>query len=137
MIVDALCMQLVLDPTKFDVLLLENLYGDIVSDLCAGLVGGLGVVPGANIGASSAVFEAVHGSAPDIADKNLANPTALLLSGLMMLEHIGENQAAEKIRTALGTVLTQGKVRTRDMGGTASTTDFSEAVSREVERSAI
>ena len=100
-IVDAACMHLVMHPEKFDVLLLPNLYGDIVSDLCAGLVGGLGVVPGANIGADAAVFEAVHGSAPDIAGKDLANPMALLLSALMMLEHIGEAQRAERIRAAL------------------------------------
>src|SRR5205085_3520958 len=99
-IVDAACMQLVLNPHQFDVLLLPNLYGDIVSDLCAGLVGGLGVVPGANLGKDIAVFEAVHGSAPDIALKNLANPTALLLSGLMMLDHIGEREKSARIRTA-------------------------------------
>jgi isocitrate dehydrogenase (NAD+) len=133
-IVDAACMQLVMRPEKFDVLLLPNLYGDIVSDLCAGLVGGLGVVPGANIGVDVAVFEAVHGSAPDIADKNLANPAALLLSGLMMLEHIGEEQRAGRIREALGRVLQAGVVRTRDLGGTASTTEFTEAVCHEVEK---
>src|SRR6478752_435522 len=133
-IVDAVCMQLVMRPEKFDVLVLPNLYGDIVSDLCAGLVGGLGVVPGANIGKESAVFEAVHGSAPDIADKNLANPTALLLSALMMLEHIGEAAKAERIRAALGTVLVDGRVRTRDLGGQASTTEFTDAVCREIER---
>src|SRR5439155_2818985 len=99
---------LVMHPEKMDVLVLPNLYGDIVSDLCAGLVGGLGVVPGANIGADAAVFEAVHGSAPDIADKNLANPTALLLSALMMLEHIGETDRAAQIAAALGHVLTEG-----------------------------
>jgi isocitrate dehydrogenase (NAD+) len=109
-IVDAACMHLVMHPEKMDVLLLPNLYGDIVSDLCAGLVGGLGVVPGANIGHDAAVFEAVHGSAPDIADKNLANPTALLLSALMMLDHIGERQRAERIRAALGRVLQAGAV---------------------------
>jgi isocitrate dehydrogenase (NAD+) len=132
-IVDAACMHLVMHPEKFDVLLLPNLYGDIVSDLCAGLVGGLGVVPGANIGTTCAVFEAVHGSAPDIADKNLANPTALLLSGLMMLEHIGEREHSDRIRGALATVLTQGAVRTRDLGGTASTTEFTDAVCRRIE----
>jgi isocitrate dehydrogenase (NAD+) len=131
-IVDAACMQLVMRPEKFDVLLLPNLYGDIVSDLCAGLVGGLGVVPGANMGADCAVFEAVHGSAPDIADKNLANPTALLLSGLMMLDHIGERQRAERIRAALTRVLSEGQVRTHDLGGHASTTEFTDAVCREV-----
>jgi isocitrate dehydrogenase (NAD+) len=133
-IVDAACMQLVMRPEKFDVLLLPNLYGDIVSDLCAGLVGGLGVVPGANMGADCAVFEAVHGSAPDIADKNLANPTALLLSGLMMLDHIGERQRAERIRAALARVLSEGVVRTHDLGGHASTTEFTDAVCREVEK---
>jgi isocitrate dehydrogenase (NAD+) len=132
-IVDAACMQLVMHPEKFDVLLLPNLYGDIVSDLCAGLVGGLGVVPGANIGTDTAVFEAVHGSAPDIADKNLANPTALLLSALMMLDYIGERERGERIRGALTRVLTAGVVRTHDLGGSASTTDFTEAICRELE----
>jgi isocitrate dehydrogenase (NAD+) len=132
-IVDAACMHMVMHPEKFDVLLLPNLYGDIVSDLCAGLVGGLGVVPGANIGTDAAVFEAVHGSAPDIADQNLANPTALLLSALLMLDHVGERDAASRIRTALGRVLAGGTVRTRDLGGTASTTEFTEAVCREIQ----
>jgi isocitrate dehydrogenase (NAD+) len=104
-----------------------------VSDLCAGLVGGLGVVPGANLGTENAVFEAVHGSAPDIANKNLANPTALLLSGLMMLDHIGERGTSERIRTALGGVLTAGRVRTRDLGGTATTTEFTDAICRTLE----
>jgi len=133
-IVDAACMHLVMHPEKLDVLVLPNLYGDIVSDLCAGLVGGLGVVPGANIGVDAAVFEAVHGSAPDIADKNLANPTALLLSALMMLEHIGENDASERIRAALVRVLADGRIRTRDLGGQASTTEFTDAVCREIEK---
>ena len=133
-IVDAACMHLVMHPEKLDVLLLPNLYGDIVSDLCAGLVGGLGVVPGANIGGEMAVFEAVHGSAPDIADKNVANPTALLLSALMMLQHIGEQERAERIRTALSGVLVAGRVRTRDLGGEASTTEFTDAVCREIEK---
>jgi isocitrate dehydrogenase (NAD+) len=132
-IVDAACMHLVMAPEKLDVLLLPNLYGDIVSDLCAGLVGGLGVVPGANMGKDMAVFEAVHGSAPDIADQNLANPTALLLSALLMLEHIGEGERAERIRGALGRVLEGGVVRTRDLGGEASTTEFTDAVCREIE----
>ncbi len=127
-IVDAACMHLVMHPEKLDVLLLPNLYGDIVSDLCAGLVGGLGVVPGANIGTEAAVFEAVHGSAPDIAHKNMANPTALLLSGLMMLDHIGEGAQASRIRAALNSVLAEGKVRTRDLGGAASTTEFTDAI---------
>ncbi len=133
-IVDAACMHLVMHPEKFDVLLLPNLYGDIVSDLCAGLVGGLGVVPGANVGGDCAVFEAVHGSAPDIAHKNLANPTALLLSALMMLDHIGERARAERIRAALSRVLTEGRVRTRDLGGQASTTEFTDAICRELEQ---
>ena len=133
-IVDAVCMQLVMHPEKFDVLLLPNLYGDIVSDLCAGLVGGLGVVPGANLGEGCAVFEAVHGSAPDIADMNLANPTALLLSGLMMLDHIGEHERGARIRQALNHVLAEGHVRTRDLGGEATTTEFTAAVCREVEK---
>ena len=129
-IVDAACMQLVMKPSQFDVLLLPNLYGDIVSDLCAGLVGGLGVVGAANLGADAAVFEAVHGSAPDIAGKNLANPTALLLSALMMLRHIDERAAADRIERALAKVLTARQIRTRDLGGSASTTEFAEAVSR-------
>ena len=133
-IVDAACMHLVMHPEKLDVLLLPNLYGDIVSDLSAGLVGGLGVVPGANIGIDCAVFEAVHGSAPDIADQNLANPIALLLSGLLMLDHIGERQHAQRIREALSRVLAAGEVRTRDLGGTASTTEFTDAVCRELEK---
>jgi isocitrate dehydrogenase (NAD+) len=133
-IVDAACMQLVMFPERFDVLLLPNLYGDIVSDLCAGLVGGLGVVPGANLGTDCAVFEAVHGSAPDIANKNLANPIALLLSALMMLDHVGEPDASAHIRAALSRVLTDGHVRTRDLGGAATTTEFADALIREIER---
>ncbi len=127
-IVDAACMHLVMHPEQFDVLVLPNLYGDIVSDLCAGLVGGLGLVPGANIGVDSAVFEAVHGTAPDIAGRNEANPTALLLSALMMLRHIGERDAAARIRAALYSVLERGAVRTRDLGGTATTSAFADAV---------
>jgi isocitrate dehydrogenase (NAD+) len=136
-IVDAACMHLVMHPEKLDVLLLPNLYGDIVSDLCAGLVGGLGVVPGANIGTDAAVFEAVHGSAPDIADQNLANPTALLLSALLMLDYLGERERAERIRGALTRVLTAGRVRTRDLGGTATTTEFTNAICREIEGSVV
>jgi len=132
-IVDAACMHLVMRPEQFDVLLLPNLYGDIVSDLCAGLVGGLGVVPGANLGESIAVFEAVHGSAPDIAGKNVANPTALLLSAVMMLDHLGESGAASRIREALRRVFTTGYVRTRDLGGTASTSEFAGAVASALE----
>jgi isocitrate dehydrogenase (NAD+) len=133
-IVDATCMHLVLNPHQFDVLVMPNLYGDIVSDLCAGLVGGLGVVPGANLGKESAVFEAVHGSAPDIAGKNVANPTALLLSALMMLRHIGEQAAADRIMTAVNTVLGNGEVRTRDLGGSAKTTEYTAAICREIEK---
>ena len=127
-IVDAACMHLVMHPEKLDVLLLPNLYGDIVSDLCAGLVGGLGVVGAANLGTDIGVFEAVHGSAPDIAGKNLANPTALLLSAVMMLRHIEEDAAADRIMAALGEVLLAGRVRTLDLGGTATTTAFADAV---------
>jgi isocitrate dehydrogenase (NAD+) len=133
-IVDAACMQLVLNPHQFDLLVLPNLYGDIVSDLCAGLVGGLGVVPGANLGTETAVFEAVHGSAPDIAGQNLANPTALLLSALMMLRHLGEDDAATRIMGALNRVLAAGQVRTRDLGGSATTTEFTTAVCQEIEK---
>jgi isocitrate dehydrogenase (NAD+) len=127
-IVDAACMHLVLRPETFDVLLMPNLYGDIVSDLCAGLVGGLGVVGSANLGEDMAVFEAVHGTAPDIAGQDLANPTALLLSALMMLRHIGEGEAAARIRQALEGVLTDGRARTRDLGGTATTSAFADAI---------
>jgi isocitrate dehydrogenase (NAD+) len=127
-IVDALCMQLVMAPHGFDVLLLENLYGDIVSDLAAGLVGGLGMVPGANIGDNCAVFEAVHGTAPDIAGKNLANPIALLRSGILMLEHLGEDEAARRVEAALAYTMSETPVRTRDLGGTASTSEFTTAL---------
>ena len=129
-IVDAACMHLVMKPEQFDVLLLPNLYGDIISDLCAGLVGGLGVVPAANLGTEVGVFEAVHGSAPDIAGRNIANPMALLLSALLMLRHIGETPMADRIMKTLGLVLTDDKVRTRDLGGTASTTEFAAAICR-------
>jgi len=127
-IVDNACMQLVMRPEQFDIMLLENLYGDIVSDLCAGLIGGLGLVPGANIGEQGAVFEAVHGSAPDIAGQGIANPTALLQSGLLMLRYIGERDAAQKIETAMLKVFNEGKVRTRDIGGTAHTAEFANAI---------
>lgn len=127
-IVDALCMNLVLHPEKYDVLVLPNLYGDIVSDLCAGLVGGLGLVPGANIGTDGAIFEAVHGSAPDIAGKNIANPTAIILSGVMLLHHLGEHEAAKKIMTAIETVMAEGKTLTSDLGGQASTTEYTKAL---------
>ncbi|HXG59645.1 MAG TPA: isocitrate dehydrogenase (NAD(+)) [Thermoanaerobaculia bacterium] len=136
-IVDNLCMQLVMNPHQFDVLLLENLYGDIVSDLTAGLVGGLGVVAGANIGENGAVFEAVHGSAPDIAGQNRANPLALLLSAVMMLQHIGEMDAARRILDAVGRVLASGaEHRTRDIGGTGSTADFTAAMCDTLRKSA-
>jgi isocitrate dehydrogenase (NAD+) len=127
-IVDAACMQLVLYPDKFDVLVLPNLYGDIVSDLCAGLVGGLGVVGAANLGNDCAVFEAVHGSAPDIAGKGIANPTALLLSAVLMLRHIREGAAADRIVHALAAVMTAGACRTPDLGGRATTREFADAV---------
>jgi isocitrate dehydrogenase (NAD+) len=129
-IVDAACMHLVMNPGQFDVLVMPNLYGDIVSDLCAGLVGGLGVVGAANRGAEIAVFEAVHGSAPDIAGKNVANPTALLLSAVMMLRHVGEDAAADRITAALGRVLDLGQTRTRDLGGTATTSAYADAIAR-------
>jgi isocitrate dehydrogenase (NAD+) len=129
-IVDAACMQLVMRPERFDLLLLPNLYGDIVSDLCAGLVGGLGVVPGANLGEELAVFEAVHGSAPDIAGKGVANPTALLLSAALMLDHIGEPDAATRVRRAIDAVLETGEVRTPDLGGRASTREYADALCR-------
>jgi isocitrate dehydrogenase (NAD+) len=132
-IVDNACMQLVMRPEQFDVIVLPNLYGDIVSDLCAGLVGGLGVVPGANIGIKASVFEAVHGSAPDIAGQDLANPTALLLSALMMLRHIDEGPAADRVQAALLRVLAAGTTLTRDLKGTATTTAFTDAVCREIE----
>jgi len=127
-IVDNMCMQLVMRPEEWDVLLLENLYGDIVSDLCAGLVGGLGVVPGGNIGLDVAVFEAVHGSAPDIAGKDLANPLALMRSGVMMLYHMGKDEVAERLRRALRDVIVRQKIRTRDLGGEASTTQLTDAI---------
>jgi isocitrate dehydrogenase (NAD+) len=129
-IIDAGCMKLVQDPTKMDVLLMENLYGDLVSDLCAGLVGGLGVVPGSNIGEDAAVFEAVHGSAPDLAGKGIANPLAVIMSGVMMLNHLHEDKAATKIKTAYDAVLAEAKKETltRDLGGTATTNQFADAV---------
>jgi len=130
MIVDNTCMQLVLNPDKFDVLLLENLYGDIVSDLAAGLVGGLGIVPGANLGDDVAVFEAVHGAAPDIAGRGIANPTALIQTAVLMLKYLGEREAADRISSALGKVLAAGKVLTKDLGGHANTIDFTNEVIR-------
>lgn len=127
-IVDNACMQLVTKPQQFEVIVTENLYGDILSDLCAGLVGGLGVVPGANIGDKAAIFEAVHGSAPDIAGQNKANPTALLQSAVMMLQHVGENQKAEAIMKALVETLQDASARTADLGGRGNTTSFTEAI---------
>ncbi len=132
-IVDAASMHLVMTPEKFDVLLMPNLYGDIISDLAAGLVGGLGVVGSANLGDEIAVFEAVHGTAPDIAGKNLANPTALLLSALMMLGHVGEQGHATRIRQALVRVLTERRLYTRDLGGSATTTAFADAICQELQ----
>jgi isocitrate dehydrogenase (NAD+) len=134
LIVDNACLQLVLDPTRLDVLLLENLYGDIVSDLAAGLVGGLGVVPGANLGDTHALFESVHGSAPDIKGKNIANPTAMILAAVMMLEHISEAAAAKRIYSSLEKVLTRGEVLTPDLGGSGTTKKFADAIIKEIER---
>lgn len=128
MIVDAMCMKLVTVPENYDVLVLPNLYGDIVSDLCAGLVGGLGVAPGANIGKNAAVFEAIHGSAPKRAGQNLANPTALLLSAKMMLDYLGEKAAADKIEKALVQVVTEGKYLTYDLGGSTGTKEYADAL---------
>ena len=130
LIIDNGCMQLVRDPSRFDVLLMENYNGDMVSDLCAGLVGGLGVVPGANIGDEGAIFEAVHGSAPDIAGKNIANPLALIMSGVMMLNHLEEREAADRIKTAYDAVLAEGRPDelTRDIGGRAGTKEFTKAL---------
>jgi isocitrate dehydrogenase (NAD+) len=133
LIVDNACLQLVLDPTRFDMLLLENLYGDIVSDLCAGFVGGLGLAPSGNVGDSGALFEAVHGSAPDIAGENRANPIALVLSGSLLLDHLGEHQRARAVRQAVEEVLREGQSLTRDLGGTAGTTEIAEAIARRVE----
>ena len=132
LIVDNVCMQLVMNPHQFDVLLMENLYGDIISDLSSGLVGGVGVVAGANVGEDVAVFEAVHGSAPDIAGKNLANPTALILSGVMMLKHIGEIEAASRVEKAVAEVLRKGSKVTRDLGGRATTQEMASAIIEEM-----
>ncbi len=133
LIVDNACMQLVLDPTRFDILLAENLYGDILSDLCAGLVGGLGFAPGANIGDTAAVFEMVHGSAPDIAGRGVANPIAAMLSGVMMLRHLGEIDAADRLRAAIMSQLSKGRVLTPDMGGRGTTAEVQDAVTSELE----
>ncbi|PTB82483.1 NAD-dependent isocitrate dehydrogenase, partial [Pseudidiomarina aestuarii] len=128
MIVDAVCMKLVMNPEQFDVIVTTNLFGDILSDLCAGLVGGLGMAPGANIGESSAIFEAVHGSAPDIAGQNLANPTALLLGAIQMLEYLEMPEQAKRIRAAIVDVIASGDRTTRDLGGQHGTTDFTQAI---------
>ncbi|NVJ16799.1 isocitrate/isopropylmalate dehydrogenase family protein [Myxococcus sp. AM010] len=127
-IIDNLCMQLVKDPTRFDVLVAENFYGDVLSDLCAGLVGGLGVVPGANIGERTAVFEAVHGTAPDIAGKGIANPTALMMSAVMMLDYLDMAEAARSMENAIWKVYSSGEVRTGDLGGKATTREFTDAI---------
>lgn len=127
-LVDNTCMQLVTNPYQYDMLLLENLYGDIISDLCAAFVGGLGLVPGANLGKDCAIFEAVHGSAPDIAGKNIANPTALLQSAVLMLRHIEETDAANRLHRAIEAVYESKQSLTRDVGGTAGTTEFGDAV---------
>jgi isocitrate dehydrogenase (NAD+) len=134
LIIDNACMQMVLNPTQYDMLLLTNLYGDIMSDLAAGLVGGLGVVPSANIGENVAIFEAVHGTAPDIAGKGLANPTALLMSAILMLVHLGEEIAARRIECALRKVYREGRSLTRDVGGSATTGGFTDAVIRALEK---
>jgi isocitrate dehydrogenase (NAD+) len=127
-IIDNACMQLVMRPEQFDVLVTENLYGDIVSDLCAGLIGGLGLAPGANIGEQGAVFEAVHGSAPDIAGQGIANPTAVMLSGVMMLRHLGEMNAGQRMEDAIMEVFADGEFRTKDLGGTSKTDEFANAI---------
>jgi len=128
MIVDATCMKLVMNPENFDVIVTTNLFGDILSDLCAGLVGGLGMAPGANIGKNAAIFEAVHGSAPDIAGKNLANPTSVILASVQMLEYLGMSDKAAKIRNAVAAVIAEGDRTTHDLGGSHGTTDFTQAV---------
>jgi len=133
-IVDNTCMQLVMNPYQYDMLVLENLYGDIISDLCAAFVGGLGLVPGANFGDECAIFEAVHGSAPDIAGKNVANPTALLRSALIMLRHIGEHEAATKIRSGLDQVYRHRDKLTKDVGGKAGTSEFADAIIEAMEK---
>jgi isocitrate dehydrogenase (NAD+) len=135
-IVDNMCMQLVQKPELYDVLVLPNLYGDIVSDLAAGLVGGLGVAPGANIGTQAAVFEAVHGSAPKYAGQNKANPTALMLSGVLLLRHIGEQAAAERVEAAIRAVIAEGRTVTYDLKGSAGTSDFADAIVARLEQAA-
>ena len=132
-LVDNMAMQLVMNPKQFDVIVTQNLYGDILSDLAAGLMGGLGLIPGANIGTDMAIFEPVHGSAPDIACKNVANPTAIILSGCLMLDHIGKKSEADNIRKALDKVLSQPEKFTRDLGGTATTDEFTQAIIKELD----
>jgi isocitrate dehydrogenase (NAD+) len=132
-IVDNTCMQLVMNPYQYDILLTENLYGDILSDLCSAFVGGLGLVPGANLGTECAIFEAVHGSAPDIAGKDMANPTALLQSAVLMLHHINEGATAERVQAGIEQVYREGKTLTRDVGGTSGTKAFSDAVLQAME----
>jgi isocitrate dehydrogenase (NAD+) len=136
MIVDNACMQLVMNPEQFDVIVTTNLFGDILSDLCAGLVGGLGMAPGANIGENCAIFEAVHGSAPDIAGKNIANPTSVILAACQMLDYLDRGAKANEIRGALRRVIARGEKTTRDLGGTASTTEFTDAVIAELDNTA-
>jgi isocitrate dehydrogenase (NAD+) len=126
--IDNLCMELALDPSRFDVLVMENLFGDVISDLCAGLVGGLGLVPGANIGVRYAVFEAVHGSAPDIAGKGLANPIAVIRSAALLLDHVGQREASRRIETAVMRALERGRGLTRDLGGDGTTRTLTDAI---------
>ncbi len=135
-IIDNCCMQLVMRPEQFDVMVMENLFGDILSDLCAGLIGGLGLAPGANIGEQGAVFEAVHGSAPDIAGQGVANPTALILSAIQMLRYIGEREAGNRLEAALLAVFADGTAITRDLGGTAKTNEFARAIEEKIRASA-
>jgi isocitrate dehydrogenase (NAD+) len=136
-IVDNTCMQLVMNPWQYDVILTQNLYGDILSDLCSGLIGGLGLVPGANLGTECAIFEAVHGSAPDIAGQDKANPTALLQSAVLMLRHLDEFEAADRIQVALERVYADGRVLTRDVGGTSGTRAFADAMIEAMETQAV
>jgi isocitrate dehydrogenase (NAD+) len=133
-IVDACAMQLVLNPWKYDVIVTTNLFGDILSDLIAGLVGGLGLAPGANIGAHAAIFEAVHGSAPDIAGKGVANPCAIMLAAALMLDHVGKKDLGDRLRAGIDRALNQDKVRTGDLGGTAGTKEFADAVVKQIEK---
>ncbi len=135
-IIDNCCMQLVMRPEQFDILVMENLFGDIISDLCAGLIGGLGLAPGANIGELGAVFEAVHGSAPDIAGQGIANPTALMLSAIQMLHYIGEKEAAQRFETAFFAVFEEGKALTKDLGGNARTNEFARAIEEKIKAGA-